>query len=480
MDDAEVQILLEWKERGRETLEANKLALAEMNAALSYRDALRAAGVIATDAETVATQTNTVATEENATAQEQEAGILSTSTIPAIWAQTQAVWGALPAWAQWTVGIGAVLATLAPFVILVGSAAVILTTFAVGAAGAAVAMGGLALAVVGLGAGLVLLADHFAWVNSPMAKLKDALNEMGGDLAQLAAGPAAAFIHLLRVDMVPAVEAIGRGLIGWTAARLPEMLQLLASMGGSALGGLTQVGNAIGGAFDKLGTGTVAAMFQQFTNFGAGAIVGLIQNLTALSQWFEQRLPTYGPIASQIFGAIGQAVQGVAYWWGQFSGFLVSQWPTITDNANRAVKSIGDAWNVWAPVAQAMMAQILPALGPAIQNVSDHMGVWVPVILSVATAILAVATAIITTIGWLEQFIGWIETAQQDWDGFMKSTGNAPNGAAVAASSSGRGHPGGTQISGAKASVVINVNGASQPEVTSAVIARNLRKLGAV
>ena len=432
MDDAEVQILLEWKERGRETLEANKLALAEMNAALSYRDALRAAGVIAADAETVATATNTGATAENADAQVEDAAATDENAVSQAGLADMLTGVTIPAWLGMAAAIALAVGALSPFIILVGSALVIAVAFGVAATGMALAVTGAALAVVGLGAGLVLLADHFAWVNSPMAKLKDALNEMGGDLAQLAAGPAAAFIHLLRVDMVPAVEAIGRGLIGWTAARLPEMLQLLASMGGSALGGLTQVGNAIGGAFDKLGTGTVAAMFQQFTNFGAGAIVGLIQNLTALSQWFEQRLPTYGPIASQIFGAIGQAVQGVAYWWGQFSGFLVSQWPTITDNANRAVKSIGDAWNVWAPVAQAMMAQILPALGPAIQNVSDHMGVWVPVILSVATAILAVATAIITTIGWLEQFIGWIETAQQDWDGFMKSTGNAPTGAAVA------------------------------------------------
>ncbi len=436
-DDAEVQILLEWKERGRAVLEENKLALAEMNAALAFRDALRAAGAIAADADTVATATNTaalganalaqgedaVATEDNAVANEQ-AGLISWSTIPAIWGQTQAIWAAIPAWLQWTIGIAAVVATLAPFVIIAGSSIVILTTFAVGIAGVALATAGATALMLGLGGAVLFLADKTGLLtngSTGMNALKESFLNVANALGKELIPQAHEIIQWLE-RAAPVVKAVGDEFIRWLDPRLGNILQLLSGFGGSALGGLQQVASAIGAAFDKLsGSGMLVPMFQQLTNFGAGAIVGLIQNLTNLGMWFEQRLPTYGPIASQIFGAIGQAVQNVAYWWGRFSDWLASQWPAITDLANRAVASFKKNWDDFSPVLQYVASTLLPLLPPLLQGIADHFGAWAPLVLSVAAALLIAATDILLVADALSMFLSWVESARDGFSNFANS-----------------------------------------------------------
>lgn len=421
MDEDEISIILKWREEGRSTLEANKLALAELNAALAYRDALRAAGVIGADAETVATATNTAAvaanadaqaedaaaTDENATSQAGLASLLWTGVIPAITASITTL-------GPWILLIGGATATLFPFVAILAAALIITTSFAVSGTALVALFGGLSLGFLALGAGATILAEKFQLVNNSFGTFKNNLNELGINLAQAAAPSANSILGFL-TSLIPIVQSQGEGILSWFGVRLPYALGQMHAVIRDLLPVFDQFGAFLGGIYDKVAS-QLGPMFEFLARLGVGAAQGLIANLAALADWFQQRLPTYGPVISQIFSGIGNAVQWAAIQFGKLSDWFVANWPSIKGNLDAFTSGFSDGFKALNAIFggpgsvdwKGFFKTLGEVLGGAAAAIGD-LGRAIGIIFSQVTAAMPAA----------------FQVMGQNWNGFVNAMGVA-------------------------------------------------------
>lgn len=501
MDDAEVEILLKWKEYGRAVLEENKLALAELNADLAYRDALRAAGVIAADADTAATATNTAATEENAAAVEEDADAVTKQRhayeliLPVLGYLSTAVLTTLNPFNNWIKALVEAGVVLFPFIAGVTAATVITTAFATAGAGMALILGSMSIGFAAIGASAVLIANHFGFINNSMGKLKADLKEMGIDFAQSASGPANQILKFVD-SLLPVVEGRGEAILSWFGARLPNALISMRVVIRDLLPELDSFGRFLGGMFDAISP-AIGPMFEALTRLGIGALGGLISNLVALESWFMQRLPSYGPVVKQIFDGIGTAVQWVATQFGKLSDWFVSNWPGIQANLDAFTSGFAAAFktmnaNLGGP-GSVDWTGFFNTLGAAAGGAAGIIGTAFRVLGIIISQVVAALPAALAQIvnGYDLMTNGWVNavnnmlTAINNLPGPVKAllgiSGNVPlltynvypGGGGSANPVTGR--AGGTQTYGAK-TVTINVNGSSDPQQTAQAVSRAMRR----
>lgn len=343
-----------------------------------------------------------------------------------------------PAWLAMAAAIATAAAMLSPFLIALGSAAVILGTFAVAGAATLALLGGLAAGFVAIGAAITYLGSQ-TMISGTGAKGVDtgALGTLLTNLSAMKtafeqqAAPLATLVLFFANSFIPIITQAGTTIMAWFGDRLPGILSGFGAILNALTPILGQFGTFIGQVFDKIGaTGfgvggsmnLISSTFVSMVQLIIGAAQGLLANLLALSQWFLERLPTYGPIVKQVFDLLGSAVQGAAGVIGRFADWLVANWPAISANVAAAVQSITDAWNKWAPVVGPLIASMLPALGAAIQSISTHAGIVVPLILGAVLAFVTLATGVATLISWLLQLIYWIASLRTSFYDFLVAT----------------------------------------------------------
>ena len=329
---------------------------------------------------------------------------------------------AIPAFVGIALAVTAASAALSPFLILVGSAIVILTAFATAGAGMVALLGAIGLGIGGLGAGTLALGiaglGGTSATTGAFARFK---NDAGNALKELEkqAAPIASVILTWADKGIPAVEKLGSAILSWFGDRVPGILQQISRLLTDLTPDFTKFGEFLGAMFDR-NESKIAPMAEQFIRFGLSIVTGLLTNLERLSDWFESRLPSFGPIVQQIMGAVGSAVQAVASTWGRFADFLVSNWPTITANARAAVASIGKAWQDASPQLKEVSDKILPLIPPLLDSIAKNSGALVPMIVGLASVFLILATAVLAVVAGIEQLVSWYNQASAAIGGLAK------------------------------------------------------------
>jgi hypothetical protein len=192
-------------------------------------------------------------------------------------------------------------------------------------------------------------------------------------------------------------------------------------------------------------------------------------------------LPAYGPIVQQVFGFLGSVIVGAAQVWGRFSDWLVQNWPTITDLASRAVKSISDQWTAFAPIIQQFITGYGPLLLQMLQYVADNAGAVVPAIIALIMIFGAVSIAILGLIGLLEALISKLKEipAALNAAGIGISVGAGIAGIPHFDSSPPSWVPkvGGSQPIGSTSNTTININAPQQdPQANARAVATVMRQ----
>lgn len=405
---------------------------------------------------------------------------------------------------------------LAPFALLLAASVVIMSAFAVGATGMALALAGATGMFLAIGAAILLLTDKMGWINNSMATFKTHLREVGDHLARLAA-PAANSIMKFLDSLLPLAQSAGSSIIEWFSARLPLALASMHQAITALTPDLNSFAQFLGAMFEKLSP-EIVPMFEEIARFGIGALQGLIGNLVALGEWFQARLPTYGPIVAQIFGAVGTAVQFVATQFGHLSDWLVKNWPSITANAKAFADGLSQGFNalnasfgpksgvdwtglfrdlgtVLGALAAAVLdvgraflslgiiwSQVQAALLPALRNIGDAF--YADVEEPILSGINAIIEAVNALPGPIKAMLG-ISGNVPLIDLSMSRLGVLPGQGGAANPGAGRSggpqtSPGGPSGRTSGHKITIHVSGASSPQVTASTIARNLRKIGVV
>lgn len=534
MDDATLEIKLQWEEEGREVFERNKLALAEMNANLLFRDALRTTGLIGQEAEIRSTKSDTDAIQDNTRAREWNAA--TTKAMLAANAAANASGGGglwqniqnLPGvWAQVAIGIGLAAAALWPFTMLLGSAVIAMTSFAVGAAGF-IALGALvAGAFAAMGAGVLLLgggggigaaaalatsttalqnakdtlAEFDAAHPSPtliqaqtreqdvenIAKAQQAYNDavarsqgpVGVLLKQLSdmrdtlaqqAAPLAALITQWVGGAIPAITQLGQSMMDWFGTRLPGVLSGVSKIIKDLTPDFISFGQYFGGVMDKIGP-MLAPIVEAFARLGIQGAKGLLDNLVRLADWFVKELPTLGPIVSQVMGQIGNMIQWVATNWATLQDFVTKQWPTTVKNAQESLRQLADFWS--------KNGDTIKAFG---QNVLDLMGVFnqiIPKFMALYDFLNGSGQTPTGLLGALNDIVGALEKI---W-GYASRLGLGGGPVVYPSSPTSpnmggyKGPGGGYQGGPQQPYIAINVNGTNDPGAVAQNVAVRLRGL---
>jgi hypothetical protein len=168
-----------------------------------------------------------------------------------------------------------------------------------------------------------------------------------------------------------------------------------------------EFGTFLGGLFDRHVL-EIGPLMEGGIKLAVRAIEGFLGVLEQLSNWFQARLPTYGPIVAQVFGFLGSVIVGIATVWGQFADWLVKEWPTIVHIAEVAVKDLKDQWDKWWPTLQPLIQAALPMLGMLLIVIAQHGGALVPVIMLLVAVLLYVTIGVMAIVAALQIAIEWV------------------------------------------------------------------------
>jgi len=295
---------------------------------------------------------------------------------------------------------------LLPPLLLVVSALAVLTSFAVAGAGMLALLGGIAVAIGGLGAGTLALGAVGLGTGNfdkAIAPMKEALVDLENQ-----ARPLTREILAWAVQGVPAVAKLGSSMMTWFGHELPGILKDLGGLFRSLLPTIDQFGQFLGAMFDR-NKGKIAPLLGEFIQFGVQGVEWLLTQLEDLSNWFIQRLPTYGPVVKSILGGAGKVVLDLVDAFGKFADYVVKNWPTWT-------KEISDAWNKKGSNGKSLGQNLqdtantdLPQLKQSFEDIMKQAPIWLPVIVNLAIAFTDLATGILKAVDAGEKLIGLIQ-----------------------------------------------------------------------
>ena len=309
-----------------------------------------------------------------------------------------------------TLGVVAALLILLPPLYLVIGALAVLSSFAVAGAGMLALLGGIGLAIGGLGAGTLLLGDATGKMDV-LGSAGTKVNVLAADFQKLAATLGQQALPMAREIVnwfqqgIPVIEKLGSGILTWFGDRLPGILNQISAMLRALTPDFLAFGQFLGAMFDR-NESKIAPMAEDFIRLGMSISEGLLTDLEQLSNWFIDRLPTYGPIVNSIMGEGGimdRAVTGLVTAFGKFSDYVVKQWPGW-------VATITAAWNTKdAADLRAQLPKDIDSLRTSFETMMQEAPVWIPQLLAVATAIAAIATSVGQIVAAMDRLEGWLQ-----------------------------------------------------------------------
>ncbi len=307
---------------------------------------------------------------------------------------------------------------------------------------------------------------------SPITNFTGAVMKMV-DALGIQAAPMAAMILFWAEKAIPTIESFGRTILTWFGERLPGVLRGISGVLRDLMPDFEQFGQFLGHIADHVGP-QIAPIAEAFAHLAFGAVEGLITNVVRLSDWFQKELPKLGPIVSQIFGAFGSAIQGVASHWAKLTDWVIVNWPATvkeaqawlakiqTDLHNFNINDLGDA------------IQGFISLGRGIQSISGA----ITSILGALSSLNAFLKPIADTLNAIQAAF----SANGAWlGGVLRGSHILPSAGGLGGSTPQGTIPGGGRTGGlGRQAITINVNGAQSPAATGRAVALHLRRLTAV
>ena len=202
--------------------------------------------------------------------------------------------------------------------------------------------------------------------NGPVGVFHEGLVAIGNELGKKSVPLVNQFAGYL-VTLLPRIKDVGDALFKWFDARWPEIFKIAKEV----IEDLIKVGEKLAPVFGKVidyflsHQDQFGFFFRILEKLGVDAIVGLLNNLLLLTDWFLKRLPELEPIAQQIFGAIGIAVQVLGGIFGAFVDWGIQNWPKLTKAAGEFIRDLGTGFNT---------------LGDPIKNVTKDLQNMQPVL----------------------------------------------------------------------------------------------------
>lgn len=307
-----------------------------------------------------------------------------------------------------------------------------------------------------------------AATQTPISIFMAKLDEMKTDFEK-AAKPIAAEIINWAAKGLPAIEKLGMGIMQWFGQRVPGILRQISQIIKDLAPDFQNFGKFLGDLFDR-NEGKIAPMAEAFVKFGLSLTTGLLSTLEQLSNWFLQRLPTYGPVVKSILGGAGKVVGDLVGAFGKFADYVVKNWPGW-------VKQITDAWNTKdAKDIRDRLPGEIDSIRQSFEDIIKQAPVWVPQVLALANAMVAIAAAVASITSNLEKLVGFVNgnpiaKAVLTGGASLINISNGPGGGSTGAPS---GRPG---VGGRQSPITIHVNGAKNPQATAVAVASHLRRI---
>jgi hypothetical protein len=309
--------------------------------------------------------------------------------------------------------------------------------------------------------------DALAASQGPTGVLIAQLTTMRDTLAAQAQ-PLAALITQWVGGAIPAVTALGQSMMTWFGDRLPGVLRGVSQIFQDLTPAFTAFGIYFGQVMDHVGP-QLKDIAEAMIGFGLQAGEGLLYNLMRLSDWFVKELPGNSKILTQVFGWMGDAVQGVAGQWAKLDDYVITHWPETVKKAQEQIKNLQkDFHNL--------------NIGDLEDAINGFIGL--------GKAILGISDAVTNFLGPLSQLVGWLGQADpllKDMSKAIKDNGQwmhnigltpHPPASTIAPGSQGRFGAslnsmvagGGTQTN----NITITTSPGQDPAVTARAIARAL------
>lgn len=245
---------------------------------------------------------------------------------------------------------------------------------------------------------------------SPMQTLMGTLDGISQQLEPIAtqiSNTALIWVDAWAQKMGPSVVDTGQKVMDWVGARIPGALTWVAQALNQLGPTFTAFGNFVGTSIDKaFGSAQKTGFLDWLTVGGVKAAVNtiewLVTQLLRLSDWWEGKLPDgrrrfeeYGAIVGQIFGGIASVATGTLLpALGRFADWLITNWPSISENFSKAIKSISDAWQTLGPIVNWFIQQLLPPLLDDIKQLANNSGGWMTILSALFVILLGGATVL--------------------------------------------------------------------------------------
>lgn len=249
--------------------------------------------------------------------------------------------------------------------------------------------------------------------NNPLQTMESTWKGVADALGK-AATPAVTGMFAALDKLAPTVQTVALAWINWYDSLSPQILATFMGIVQGALGILSQLTPTIQQlalSFLRMAP-SLQPIVSAFAQLGAQTVVGLLNALLQLSQWFITIWPQASAISGLGFSILGSAIRGILGVAGQLVGWFISNWPTIS----KLAQSSAEAFGVVFQVAGWLWQQFSGIAGPAIQLLTQHSQEFMWVLVALASPfivliglVLAIVVVIIQFVSWIVQMIVWCE-----------------------------------------------------------------------
>jgi hypothetical protein len=315
--------------------------------------------------------------------------------------------------------------------------------------------------------------------SSGVNKLSSDFKALAHSLGVLAVPAAKEMIKWLD-GLIPIVRNVGGQIIKWFGQELPGVLKGLSQMVKDLTPDFENFGKFLGSTFDHVAKSGIGGVFEGGVRGAIKAVEGLITNMVRLSDWFIKEWPTLKPIVEEIFGKIGSWIQWVADHWATLTDFIENKWPATVKKASDTLSQLKDWWDKNGKTIETFGGNLVDLMG----HLNDLIGAWNTMygfMSKIGFSPTQTIDDLNTVISALKTAYGWVTNLQSAINALSgsSSSGQTHIGPHAVAPNIPRNSTGG-KLGGGTQNNNFYISNTSTPAQTAAVVARNLRKLGAV
>lgn len=241
-------------------------------------------------------------------------------------------------------------------------------------------------------------ATPLATFTANLTAMSHRLEEASVPITQMAMNFASTFF--------PIIGSTGEQVISWFGVRMPGALNSIKSTLFDLAPSFSHLAGFLGSMFDKWSP-DFSRRFEDAMHVVLPLTEGFVGKLSDLTTWFEQRLPTFGPVVNATFGWMGHAVESVAGVWGKFADWGASKFFPLIEGIKRVWAEPGATpGGTVGSEFLGTMARDLPVLGKELEKFILNSPSWLPAITFLASRIADLVTGLSLFLDGAGQMVG--------------------------------------------------------------------------